>query len=398
MKKSELLFLLVLATLPIQLNKFFFLEHSYVLGLPIDYRALGVYLSDIAVLLYLTFFLIENLSNLPKITKSLKAPIISLVAFNLYLLATGIFFSTSPQASLWFSLKILEMSLLSIAAATTCAKLTVAKAAKSLIQFSAVWQSGVIAAQFILQKSLGLWFLGERTFDTSTTGIAHITVFGRELLRPYGTFPHPNVAAAFLVLSLIIILPSRLTALAAAGSTVLTFAKTAIFYLAIATAVHSSYLKSRLVQIATAAAAILFLPRLVTTSINSVAERLVLTQAALDITLKNPIVGVGGNNFILELSKLDLFSLAETRLLQPVHNVFLLILAENGIIGLILFAVFLLTVASSVKGKTKTLLFIGLLIYASVDHFLWTLHQGQLLFWLSLAYIVSNAKLSAKSI
>lgn len=392
MKISELLLLLVLATLPIQLNKFFFLDHSYVLGIPIDYRALSVYLSDIAILLYLTAYLAENRRNLPEIFKSHKATTVSLVVFNAYLLVTSAFFSTSPQASLLFATKIAAGSALTIFAATTIAKVTVAKIARSVIQFSAVWQSVLLVSQFILQKSLGLWFLGERTFDASTVGIAHITVFGRELLRPYGTFPHPNVAAAFLVLSTIIILPSRLTALAAAASIVLTFARTAIVYLAVAAAVHSGYLKSRLIQIAAVMTAILFLPRLITTSINSVAERLILTQAALDIALKNPVVGAGSNNFILELSKLDLFSLAETRLLQPVHNVFLLILAENGIIGLVLFALVLLTFTLSVKGKTKTLLFIGLLIYASVDHFFWTLHQGQLLFWLTLAFIASKQK------
>ncbi len=396
MKISELSFLLVLATLPVQLGKFFFLDHSYVLGLPIDYRALSVYLSDITVLLYLAAFLIENQRNLPKIFKNQKATIIALVTFNAYLLVTSLFFSTSTYASLLFATKIAATSVLSVFAATTIAKVTVAKIARGVIQFSAVWQSLLIASQFILQKSLGLWFLGERTFDASTTGIAHITVFGRELLRPYGTFPHPNVAAAYLVLSTIIILPTRLSTLAAVFSTVLTFAKTSIVYAAVVLAAHSKYLKSRAILVVSVALMALLLPRLITASIASLAERLVLTQAALDIALLSPIVGVGSNNFILELSRLNLFFLAETRLLQPVHNVFLLILAENGVMGLILFTIVLLTFASRVAGKTKTLLFIGLLIYASVDHFFWTLHQGQLLFWLSLAYIVSNAKLSAK--
>ena len=92
------------------------------------------------------------------------------------------------------------------------------------------------------------------------------------------------------------------------------------------------------------------------------------------------------------LSKLNLFSPAETRLLQPVHNVFLLILAENGVIGLLLFAALLLAVARNVKGKVKTALFLTILTYASVDHFLWTLAQGQLMFWLILGYIISERR------
>ena len=124
----------------------------------------------------------------------------------------------------------------------------------------------------------------------------------------------------------------------------------------------------------------------------TIAERLMLSQTSLDITKVNPLFGVGSGNFILELSKLNLFSLAEIRLLQPVHNVFLLILAENGIIGLLLFVSFLLVIARQITTKPKVAIFIVILVFASLDHFLWTLQQGQLLFWLSAGYILSNQK------
>jgi O-antigen ligase len=128
----------------------------------------------------------------------------------------------------------------------------------------------------------------------------------------------------------------------------------------------------------------------------SLAERLLLSQAALDISLQNPLFGVGSANFIPELSKLNLYSLSETRLLQPVHNVFLLIMAENGIIGLLIFSLFLLIVSKYLNSAKKVVIFLAMLFYFSVDHFLWTLQQGQLIFWFLIAFLLTDEKRSVK--
>ena len=46
------------------------------------------------------------------------------------------------------------------------------------------------------------WYLGERSFYASTPGIAAVSFQGRLLLRPYATFPHPNVFGGFLAIVL----------------------------------------------------------------------------------------------------------------------------------------------------------------------------------------------------
>ena len=92
---------------------------------------------------------------------------------------------------------------------------------------------------------------------------------------------------------------------------------------------------------------------------------------------------------------------------QPVHNIYLLIAAETGILGLASFLTFLFFIFKKAWEKIKSLaggeriylysflfiaynfLFIGLF-----DHFLWDLQQGQLLFWMILGII---AGLSAHS-
>ena len=402
MSISELLFLLVLGTLPLQLGKFFFFEHSYVLGIPIDYRAVTIYISDIATITFLASTIYQNRKNLQSILVTYKDYVLAIGVFNLYLALTAIFFSVSPGASFFFTLKFFIFSLLSIAAASILGKKTVREKAAIVLAVSIFWQSLVVVGQFLRQGSLGLQILGERTFDASTVQIAHSQIFGQQFLRPYGTFPHPNVAAAFLVFSLLILAGSpkgrlqikKIALLAiAALATFLTFSKSAFVVFALGLALLQKGL-SKLILLATAALLFGFfiVSQLSIYQIASIAERLLLSQAALDIALENMVFGVGANNFILELGRLDLFSLAETRLLQPVHNVFLLILAENGIVGLMLFTALLLVVSKYLNSKVKIVVFLGLLFYLSVDHFLWTLQQGQLIFWLILAYIIHREK------
>jgi len=69
---------------------------------------------------------------------------------------------------------------------------------------------------------------------------------------------------------------------------------------------------------------------------------------------------------------------------QPVHNIFMLIWAELGIIGLILFILILTQIfLKSLKNKTLfcCLLFVVCCLLF-LDHWLWTTHFGILFFWL----------------
>lgn len=411
MKISDFLFLVVLAALPIQLNKFFFPDYAYVLGIPIDYRAITFYLSDIAIVLFTAAAVFENRKKIAAIARNFKDYLASLAVFNLYLFLTAIFSSVSHPASYFFSLKIFIFSLFSVAAANTLQDKQSFSSNKSLVKnclvvlvFSVFWQALLLVAQFANQGAIGLQVLGERAFDASTVQIAHSQIAGQQFLRPYGTFPHPNLAAAYLAFSLIILFgtggarrklsPTKITLLAAAILAVgLTFSKSAVAVLLLGLASTVKSLRSLIILLIPAALVGFFIiGQISQDQIASVAERLLLSQAALDIALASPAFGVGANNFILELARLDLVSLSQIRLLQPVHNVFLLILAENGIFGLMLFTALLLVVARHLMGRTKTVVFVGLLFYLSVDHFLWTLHQGQLIFWLILSYIVSSSR------
>lgn len=397
------LILAVLALIPIQLNKFFFLNFSYVLGIPIDYRALSIYFSDLVILPLIAVYLIKNFKKLPKLFRKNKALLISLALFNLYLLLNNIFNFNSP-ITFYFSLRILSFSLLFVIARETLSRPKIKNQAYLVISLSLIWQSLIIILQFLSQHSLNLWLLGERSFDASTVSIANINLFGIQLLRSYGTFPHPNVAASFLVLSLIFLRflsPSKstviskiqkITTILAAIALVLTFSRVGLMVFALYLLFLVNNLKVLIFQMfAVSIGLIIILSQLLSSQLPSIAERLILTEASLDIASRHTLFGVGNTNFLVHLADLNLTSLAQTRLIQPVHNVPLLILAENGLLGFLLFACFLFFVSQKVKDKTRLLLFLAILIFTLFDHFLWTLHQGQLLFWLALAIISASA-------
>ena len=86
----------------------------------------------------------------------------------------------------------------------------------------------------------------------------------------------------------------------------------------------------------------LILSRLTSNDQGSTNSRFTLAKAALDIFRDNPVVGVGLNNYALVSPRYDRADAASWNHFTPiVHNVYLLIAAETGIIGLAAFVVFL---------------------------------------------------------
>ena len=117
MKASDLLFLAALLSLPIQLNKFFWPEFSFVFGIPQDLLAPAVYLSDVLIVFYVLVFIGEfifkknTLDKLISVYKRQKFFISAVIAFNFYLLINALFVSGNPLLSFWFSSKVFEFSL-----------------------------------------------------------------------------------------------------------------------------------------------------------------------------------------------------------------------------------------------------------------------------------------------
>jgi len=103
----------------------------------------------------------------------------------------------------------------------------------------------------------------------------------------------------------------------------------------------------------------------------SVIQREQQYKEALEISNRNNnfIWGVGIGNYVNSLDNLE-FEWQK----QPVHNVFILILTENGIIGVVLFAIAMVLIFK------ENLLALSVLPILMLDHYCYTIQQGMLVF------------------
>ena len=119
----------------------------------------------------------------------------------------------------------------------------------------------------------------------------------------------------------------------------------------------------------------------------SLDQREVYFQQAKILIAKNPIIGTGLGNYIESLAKLKPSDQAWTY--QPVHNVLLLVWAELGIFGLLIFVSLLLVLFWKYgrKNELAGALLVALLPMLLLDHWLWSFHFG--LFFFALVIVLA---------
>ena len=251
-------------------------------------------------------------------------------------------------------------------------------------------ESILAIAQFMHGGTLGFWILGERTFTISTPGIAKFDFYGRQFLRPYATFPHPNVLAGFMIVA-VVLLKTKIATLLAGLVILLTVSRTAIlagFFTALT-------LLNKKWKIMLLAGVIILSPVLYTRFVAvfnfdnlSLIRREQLSEAGIKMWLSAPILGVGLNNFIPTAA--DQILAGPSRFLQPVHNIFLLTLAETGLVGLLgLLGLLGVPIWRALKRNSKLstlspiLLIWGIIVFLGLfDHYFLTLPQGYRLLFL----------------
>lgn len=406
-KVEHLLLFLTLLFLPTQLGRHFWPQFSFVYSLPIDYLSPTVYFWDILVVgVWVTFLLKKRHINR-----------LALSFFYFFILTQSLSLFNSNIGA---GLVRLEQYTAAGFFGVYVASQNFSDLKKILfwpLAIGIVGESILAITQFVKGGSLFFWILGERSFSVTTAGIAKFDFYGREFLRPYATFPHPNVLAAFLIIGTVFLiwigdllrngLRNRLrnlilgaTPLLAGIVVVLTASRTAIS-LGIILALFLLKTKGRIILLVLL---MLLLPILYTRfsavfnfDSLSLIRREQLSEKALKMWISSPILGVGLNNFIPVAS--DQLLVGPSRFLQPVHNIFLLALAETGVIGVI--GVIILTgvpVYRLLKLYPKPyplhpiLLVWTMVIFLGLfDHYFLTLPQGyRLLFliWgLSLSYV-----------
>jgi hypothetical protein len=297
----------------------------------------------------------------------------------LLLITLNIFFSQSPFVSIYRWLRLYEYYWLFRYLSTQCSIFNI-----QYLKIPVIYTCILTWWQFLKQASVGgLWyFLGERTFNISTVGIAKTLLPLGMVLRSYATFPHPNALAAFLLIAAICITPRpplKLRGGALAGvifaflTIPLTLSRTGIFLELLL--LIFLLVKKRFWQITLAgmACALIFL---IPGSPDSLVSRLELLKSAFNTIGQSPLFGVGLGNFV---------TTAQAFRFQPVHNVLVLAVAELGIPLFVYLVILTLKYLLKIKNCKLKIAVIFILITAQVDHYWWTLPQMQLLLTILLA-------------
>ena len=426
-KVERFLFYCFILFLPTQLGKHFWPDFSFVSGIRIDYLSPIIYFTDVLFVLLFAVFLLRKrrsftiLNFKTQIVKlKRKSKMYFFVCFALLFLVCNTFFSNNPLLSFYGLLKLCECSFLVIYLVKTIHKRVHLQWISFLFAVSALFESTLAIAQYVNQGSLNSFFyyFGERTFTGTTPGIANADIGGTLVLRPYATFPHPNVLAGYLLVSIILVwsfvlksnqrwvqLFGVVSLIISSIALLLTFGRVAIllwlflvlfivgrniFKMAKTFRIRVFFvflLAMGLIILSTSPLVHEISLRFLQTSLSdeSVTERTELLSASLKMMQAHPFIGVGLDNFIPALAPLQK-PMPLGLYLQPVHNIFVLVLAETGIVGFVLFIWFLVVtvkrIMSQESGIRNMLSCLLLIIFftGSFDHYWLTLQQGQLLF------------------
>lgn len=376
---QKLLFYALIIVLPTQLGRHFWPEFAFVSGVRVDYLSPTLYLTD---MLIMGIFLLEVGKGLPKVSgRVIKILLmVSLVALG------NIFISLSPAVTIYKWLKVLELGFLVWwVAKNKIDPWTVVK----LLLVPVLYESILLMWQFSTQGAVGLWILGERSFNSSTPGIANTIINGQVWLRPYGTFPHPNVAGGFLAIALPLIIwyfPHKYRRIAAGivglGVTglMLTMSRSAMVvgYGAIGLVLVKRF-KIRKLWV-TGFIGVGLCLAILRTGNEAFVVREQLNNSAMAAFLQSPVLGVGLGTSPL-FDNLEVLNFAMQN--QPTHNSFLLTSSETGLIGLILLGTLILSAGYSVwREKTWGLVtpLLSVMVLGISDHYFFTLQQGQVMF------------------
>lgn len=344
-----------------QFGLHFWPEWSVINGIRIDYLSPTTYLFDLIFLLILFFSKFR-----PGIQKH-RFAICLFVSLNL-------FFALSPLNSIFKWLRIFE-----------CYWLFkfFDQNPKYLKNILLGFCGGIILVsilsifQFINGSSMGgLWYwMGERNFNLSTPGVSKVYLgdFGLAL-RPYATFPHPNVLAGVLMITSILLLNTKNKILKTVGVlewiiVLLTFSRTIIFLqIFILFLLAIKYQKKLTLLIVP----LIFF--MLVSHPNSLTERSIQFNNYIKSFNPKNIFGIGMGNSIYYFSKY-LFQI------QPIHNIYLLIISEIGLFpSIFMFATLLrkIRIWSCSGNLWRNIFLITVFASGMTDHYWWTIPQAQI--------------------
>jgi O-antigen ligase len=268
--------------------------------------------------------------------------------------------------------------------------------------------------QFFTQSTFASKYFGLAYHASNILGDSVIETSAGRFLRAYGSFDHPNILGGIMVIGLILSLYSSLRKEINRNERLFYLISFSIFYLALLVSFSRAAWFALLVSmpfilfnawrrgkfqkklialfiillVGISVAVInpsrdLFLGRTQTDSrleIKSIDERELYLEQAKKVIAQNTFMGTGVGNYILELQKI--IPGQASWYYQPVHNYWLLALAEIGVFGLIAIILFWLAIFKLGLKNGLWPIVLALGIFSLIDHWLWTQNLGILVFFI----------------
>jgi len=439
-KTINTLFIILILLLPTQLGRHFWPSWSLVDGVRVDYLAPTVYLTDILILILglsvlfqktqktltarypqkirgsenqrirLSGFLNFRISGFPSFLSVLILTLALLTAYWIYIA------ERRWLAGYWV-LRYLEIPLaawLTIRVIREIGEIRAIKRIINILSVGILFSVGLGIAQMVLGGTTGwFWILGERSFTAATPGVATMTVLGREILRPYATFPHPNALAGFLAAVIMILIRTKairdhwktIGVWAGVFGVILTGSRGAMIGSVVSYGLWVARLPAgqvgrgvrnwkKFVKLAGLGILALLVGWRIMGAVRfvdeAVMERTVLAEAAGKMLRENWLTGVGPGQFLVKLPE---FLPAGFYKIQPVHNVFLLLLTEFGVIGGGICLIGLIWLIRRIKSIPKWLAVLAvILVTGMLDHYWLTAQQNRLLLGVILGFWASGRR------
>ncbi|MBI2465256.1 O-antigen ligase family protein [Candidatus Shapirobacteria bacterium] len=407
-KIDEMLLILLLLLVPTQLGKHFWPEWSMVMGVRVDYLSPTLYLID---LVWLAWVMVKGMFL---ISKKRKIEFKTVVNFQNIIATLLVVLNIAIAGNRWVAvyrwLRVFQWVV--TFGLIRGDKLLVVKQLLWIVPVWVLAETILGVSQVVKGGSIeGWWYwFGERRFGYSGIGVAQISWLGQGVVRAYGTFSHPNSMAGFFLLVLawwngqkkvekitwwwvfwmlivgIIVCGSRVVWLMAGAMVVwrfwiasgMKFGKKILGYgaillglvLIVMGVVGMNYRLSDFVG---------------GWDSDSSMKRMTLNWSAMKMWKDNFILGVGLGNFT---SRLPYFVQGLSFYWwQPVHNIFLLLASETGILGVMGMVWVVASWWRNRLWKEWKILLICLIFTGMLDHYWVTLPQNNWLLAVILAVL-----------
>lgn len=414
---ARIFFYLFFAFLPFQIDALLVAEDVYFSGFFNPYSSHFIYLTDIFLVVSLVFLSLSLLFREKevrdiKISKNKTGFVIFLyVGVFLVTAFVSVLFSIDSANTLLHVIRLFEFVVIFFLIKSGLVDLK-----KLLYVFIGVisFIAFIGIFQYLFQESLGLRFLGEPLISSDKLGVAKVGLNEGNFLRVYGTFPHPNIFAGYLSFAIFFIIYCfkdakplfTMLLIVCLIALVLTFSRSALLALFMGVFLYYavSNMKITLKNIVLFMVLFLFflvvfdlysvlIDRLLMGDQNSLSERSLQYSASKEMFFDN-VFGVGLGNFTLAMQNYINVKL-QPWLIQPVHNIFLLVFNEIGILGGASFlALFIYLFSKLLKNKTRfsyilMSLWTFILVVGLFDHYFVTLYQGKALFFMYVGLVGS---------